>query len=73
METCLKGDLSDISTVQNLIKKIGVLELALKSDLGVFGVEDAGLETKIVNSYYEIWRMYDGEAPDKSTGLSHDR
>jgi hypothetical protein len=52
----------DISTLQDLIQKIGVLELALKSDLGIFGVEANGLDTKVVDSYKEIWSKYKDEA-----------
>jgi hypothetical protein len=64
LEACLKDDLvggPDISALQDLIRRIGVLELGLKSDMGVFGVEDAGLDTRIVNSYYEIRTKYKDE------------
>lgn len=47
-----------MSTLQDLIQKIGILELALKSDLGIFGVEDSDLNTKVADSYEEIWRKY---------------
>jgi hypothetical protein len=65
LEAWLRADITtrpDVSTLQDLIQKIGILELALKSDLGIFGVEDAGLDTKVVDSYNEIWRKYKDEA-----------